>query len=562
VVKLDMGGETKRVKVHLAKMQLKHDEWIEVDSPRLAPLYSKTPAPSKKESVGSTAKKQSTSSKKDKVSKGAKGDYAKKALPLNDDGGKQRGGITDCESARSKYDESSDLISTPQAESNPLSTPATQGDLVVSKRQSNAVTDESSPDDSQRRMKSEKAKENSSVWTIPRKNSSPIKTSLLKRPPNLNVAEIASKTTDSPPSKEKSGMRIPRKKLLSPDKQAGLLLQNVKDLKPAPPFDKNAQITQRKASHPPKPSDRYVENHRRHKETELGSPSARHNDSNRKKDSTRYPPSEGTPQKIPTHDHNDTNGSQDKNLSGLYKDAHFHEKRKYRDDNTHSHSGYGDDKLGSRHDSRYQDKREHRSDYKIPHDRSGRDNYDYNHRKSHRDSQAYDNRRYRDEDPYDRWDYDHPGYDRSDYDDRRYSRSCRESGYDHDYDGKYNDSGYDDEKNHWTYRDSYYDDKRSYDRSGDGYSCGQDSPQRSHRPRKSREIFKRHESRPADSRRSCHHGSHRNESTEIGAENGVSGDDKFRGDTTGRLESSRNSSPDAFSKKHNHRHRQQQNQHR
>ena len=51
VVKLDFEGHIKRVKFHFPKMQIKHDEWIEIYSSRIAPLHSNTTTPSKKLSL-------------------------------------------------------------------------------------------------------------------------------------------------------------------------------------------------------------------------------------------------------------------------------------------------------------------------------------------------------------------------------------------------------------------------------------------------------------------------------------------------------------------------------
>lgn len=49
VVKLDIGASQKRVKFHFPKLHVKFDEWIEIDSMRVAPLHTVTPPPAKKE---------------------------------------------------------------------------------------------------------------------------------------------------------------------------------------------------------------------------------------------------------------------------------------------------------------------------------------------------------------------------------------------------------------------------------------------------------------------------------------------------------------------------------
>jgi len=49
VVKLDLSGATKSVKLHLQNRKAQEDEWIDVESSRLAPLYSKVKPPQKKE---------------------------------------------------------------------------------------------------------------------------------------------------------------------------------------------------------------------------------------------------------------------------------------------------------------------------------------------------------------------------------------------------------------------------------------------------------------------------------------------------------------------------------
>ncbi len=44
------------MKLHYPKMQIKYDEWIEIDSPRIAPLYSKVQRPLKKETTDTISK--------------------------------------------------------------------------------------------------------------------------------------------------------------------------------------------------------------------------------------------------------------------------------------------------------------------------------------------------------------------------------------------------------------------------------------------------------------------------------------------------------------------------
>jgi hypothetical protein len=44
-VDVDFVGMTKRIKFHYPRLQTKHDEWLEVDSPRISPLYTHTSHP-------------------------------------------------------------------------------------------------------------------------------------------------------------------------------------------------------------------------------------------------------------------------------------------------------------------------------------------------------------------------------------------------------------------------------------------------------------------------------------------------------------------------------------
>jgi hypothetical protein len=43
VVKVDFSGSVKRILFHFAKTSSDRDEWVEFESPRIAPLYSKVP---------------------------------------------------------------------------------------------------------------------------------------------------------------------------------------------------------------------------------------------------------------------------------------------------------------------------------------------------------------------------------------------------------------------------------------------------------------------------------------------------------------------------------------
>jgi hypothetical protein len=85
VVKLDIVGQTKRVKFHFPRLEIKHDEWIEIYSSRVASLYSKTPPPVKKDPPKSEPVKKdspksepSFSMKEKKTKKGKKQNGEKK----------------------------------------------------------------------------------------------------------------------------------------------------------------------------------------------------------------------------------------------------------------------------------------------------------------------------------------------------------------------------------------------------------------------------------------------------------------------------------------------------
>ena len=65
VVKRDFDGESKRVKFHFPKLHIKFDEWVDISSPRLATLYSKTdPQKDSSKSVSNKPKNGEISSNK------------------------------------------------------------------------------------------------------------------------------------------------------------------------------------------------------------------------------------------------------------------------------------------------------------------------------------------------------------------------------------------------------------------------------------------------------------------------------------------------------------------
>jgi hypothetical protein len=118
VVKLDLVGQTKRVKFHFLRLDIKHDEWIEIYSSRVASLYSKTPPPLKKDppkAEPSFSLKEKKKTKKEKKQKG-----------------KNKRKIQSLESSEKELDSSETDNFSVDDESSPQSHPGVKAEPIIS----------------------------------------------------------------------------------------------------------------------------------------------------------------------------------------------------------------------------------------------------------------------------------------------------------------------------------------------------------------------------------------------------------------------------------------------
>lgn len=269
VIKTDLAGDVKRIKIHYPNMSFKHDEWIEVDSPRIAPPYSRVQRPSRKEnadngnqnrgSKSSKAKSKEKKTKKKKKSSGKGGDAVGRSNIISDDASIEQtdklhvvhtddSSMADVftqdsdddddmpapKSRRVRLEDSDDednfAGSADDVAKDELKDSDDEVDTSQSKSQLQHVTDESSPDAVESRKNAEKPKVASTVWKIPKKKSSPIKQSLIAIPGSAG----GDAQSESPADQAKLASRIPRKKpLIPPDPQPITLL--VKETKNTPP---------------------------------------------------------------------------------------------------------------------------------------------------------------------------------------------------------------------------------------------------------------------------------------------------------------------------------------
>lgn len=249
VVKLDLGGALKRVQFHFPKVQIKHDEWVEIDSPRLALLHSKTTRPPQKETASREEKQSTASTGPQKAPKASASDGISRKRP----GAKKKTGLqgekrsnnakkrktTEENGSPSNTFQDKSYLHSPKSNTKEIASINKLSTVVSSELESStlsppkAVTDESSPEDSQAKKNAEKAKGNSSSWTIPKKKPSTPKTSLLLLSP------IPSETASISPekvvkakvtalTKENSGERIPRKPIPAAKEERDLSLQDLK----------------------------------------------------------------------------------------------------------------------------------------------------------------------------------------------------------------------------------------------------------------------------------------------------------------------------------------------
>jgi hypothetical protein len=314
VVKLDLAGDLKRIMVHYANMQIKYDEWIEIDSPRIAPLYSHVQRRTKKENSDSCNKARRTKKSKSKDKKGPKS--KKVAAEKKDSSSSQSNEIADdmsIEGAGKTHvvhtddssmadvfvqdsDDDDDENSVPKKSSKPALPKRTSvqeseeensfdsvasdsgGDALedsdddgeddlLTKARSVAVTDESSPEEAKKNSE----KPSASTWTIPKKRNTPVKSLL---PVSLPVQD-ESLTSASPGDKSNSANRIPRKRPIAPVSQSQSLLMTEPKLASAPIQDLPKKTNGSASAPPPTPSGK------QNAKLEVSSPDSRSQGRNR-----------------------------------------------------------------------------------------------------------------------------------------------------------------------------------------------------------------------------------------------------------------------------------------
>lgn len=231
VVKLDLAGGSKRVKVHLQNRKIQEDEWIDVESSRLAPLYSKVKRPQKKEKQKIPKKQKEIATKKhmslkqpatlvQKVKKGTSDSAAISGAHesdlMNTDDSSMADVFTGDSDSVGDIDE--EPVATHSPESDGLEDGLDDSDVEDEDEIANTkhvlVTDDSSPDAVASREAISEPSTHASMWTIPKKKKSPAKTSILT-------------ASESSTLKTTSVSRIPRKKLAEDGRASESLLQTL-----------------------------------------------------------------------------------------------------------------------------------------------------------------------------------------------------------------------------------------------------------------------------------------------------------------------------------------------
>ena len=253
VIKLDLAGDIKRIKVHYPNTSFKHDEWIEVDSPRLAAPYSRVQRPQRKEKSDNgnqnrgpkqskpSKSKEKKSSKKKSSGKGENGCI----LPneISDDASIEHANKshvvqTDDSSMADVFlqdsDEDDDEQPMPkkeyktialkrvaldnieadgfldekiQEEDDELKDSEDEDEADQGKSRVVPITDENSSEACETRENTDKEKTASSGWTIPKKKTSPVKRSLIRS----STLPRDDAQSEFPADKSKTANRIPRK---------------------------------------------------------------------------------------------------------------------------------------------------------------------------------------------------------------------------------------------------------------------------------------------------------------------------------------------------------------
>lgn len=256
VVKLDLSGDTKRVKVHYFKMNIQSDEWIDVNSPRLAPLYSKVSRPVTESSSNTTGIKKVLTKVKSKK-RGEKSEpkpqrspFGSRPIEISDDASGEQpsrpSAFTDESSMADVFLQDSDDDSSVHAANKVSILEDTDEDQengphgqrpTEQVNRSSLAIDEASVTSSKDHSSSKGASgggfkidnaddegprpPDKTTWTIPKKKGVPVKQASILRSENLktdrprpseDLKEDLNKPAASPINEGKSGSRIPRKK--------------------------------------------------------------------------------------------------------------------------------------------------------------------------------------------------------------------------------------------------------------------------------------------------------------------------------------------------------------
>lgn len=222
IVKVDLSGPSKRVKIHYSKMQIKHDEWVEIDSGRIAILHSKVKKAEKK------AQRKKGSARKSKSVKSEDADAQKVAAskPSSVDDNPETG----IESNVSAEDSSMADVFLQDSDDESVDA-AGKGSIQPSREKNTGDVDdvlkdsddESSEPPTKRNDKTDDSSDTKtsqkSSWTIPKKSRSLEGQARLKEEilnsTAMSSPEKVKKTTDVPIDRNAVN-RIPRKKVDTP----------------------------------------------------------------------------------------------------------------------------------------------------------------------------------------------------------------------------------------------------------------------------------------------------------------------------------------------------------
>jgi hypothetical protein len=227
VVKVKVEGGRRNAKFHYLNHSIKYDEWLDMESPRVAPLHTKTPQPPKRKAPKVTTKKEKNTAYEGNHSIDEECDTTLVDVAQNgksESSTQSMAGMAEnlmngqamAIPKESTYEDPGSHVKDPQK--SVASTPKKPPDVLKGKESSilkgrpNAVTDGSSPSYSPKQgSRSGESKKHKNCFkpTIPRKKVQP------------------SQASDGSPSN--GGLRIPRKARPSEDQGLTLLMQRGKE---------------------------------------------------------------------------------------------------------------------------------------------------------------------------------------------------------------------------------------------------------------------------------------------------------------------------------------------